>query len=147
MYSNILVPIDTSYKSGAWAKPSLRKAWEIAEKSGARIHVLSVIPDNLLKGYYPDVYTEEFAGETKKKLEAIVKEDLPSDARVEVNVAQGGICTEILREARKLPADVIVMASHGPLTRDYILGSNATHVALHAPCSVFIVRETEEASE
>ena len=147
MYSNILVPIDTSYKSGAWAKPSLRSAAEMAQKTGARIHVLSVIPDNLLAGYYPDLHTEEVVLEAKKKLDAIVKEDLPSDVGVEVHVVQGGICKEILRVARELPADVIVMASHGPLTRDYVLGSNAAHVTLHAPCSVFVVREMKEASE
>jgi universal stress protein F len=119
----------------------------MAQKTGARIHVLSVIPDNILAGYYPDLYTDEVVLQTKKKLEAIVKEDLPSDVGVEVHVVQGGICKEILRVARELPADVIVMASHGPLKRDYMLGSNAAHVALHAPCSVFVVRETGEASK
>lgn len=147
MFSNILVPIDTSYKSGTWAKPSLQSAAEMAQKTGARIHVMSVIPENLLRGYYPDLYTEEIVLETKKKLDAIVKEYLPSDVAAEVHVVQGGICKEILQVARELPADVIVMASHGPLTRDYVLGSNAAHVALHARCSVFVVRETEEVSE
>ncbi len=146
MYSNILVPINAYYKSsGAWAKLSLQSAAEMAQKTGARIHVLSVIPDNLLAGYYPDLYTEEVVRETKKKLDAIVKEDLPSDVGVEVHVVQGGICKEILRVARELPADAIVMASHGHLVKDYILGSNASYVALHARCSVFVVRETEEA--
>jgi hypothetical protein len=51
MYSSTLVPIDTIYKSGNRTKPTLQAAWEIAEKTGARIHALSVIPDNLLRGY------------------------------------------------------------------------------------------------
>ncbi len=34
-----------------------------------------------------------------------------------------------------------VLASHGPVLKDYVVGSNAGYIALHAPCSVFVVRE------
>ncbi len=40
-----------------------------------------------------------------------------------------------------VPADLIVMASHRPEMKDYLLGSNAGHIVLHAPCSVFVVRK------
>jgi nucleotide-binding universal stress UspA family protein len=47
----------------------------------------------------------------------------------------------ILREAEAWPADLIVLGSHGygPVTRR-LIGSVAHAVALHAPCSVEIVR-------
>jgi nucleotide-binding universal stress UspA family protein len=141
MYSKILVPIDTSYETDYWLKAPLREAWELAEKPDGTIHVMSVIPRNLLEGYYPDLYSEEVAAETKKKLDEIVEKHCPAGANVVTSLEEGGICPEILRVARELSVDVIVMASHGPLIKDYILGSNAAHVALHAPCSVFVVRE------
>lgn len=146
MYSRILVPIDTTYKTDAWTKGPLTVACEMARQSEGLIHVMSVIPRNLLEGYYPDMYTDEVAEETRRKLEAIVKRYCPPDAAVELSVAEGGICNNILAVARDLPADVIVIASHGPLIRDYLLGSNAGYIALHAPCSVLVARESQTAT-
>jgi nucleotide-binding universal stress UspA family protein len=147
MYSNILVPIDTSYIHDEWANSSLKTAWEMAQESGGRVHVVSVVPDNMLKGFYPNVYSQEVVQKAREHQESIVRSNLPSEAEVEYHVKEGGICAKILEVVRELPADLIVMASHGPLAKDYLLGSNATHVALHAPCSVFIMREMEEAGE
>ena len=147
MYSKILVPIDTSYGHDDWAKLSLNTAWEMAQNSGARVHIVSVVPDNLLKGFYPDLNTQEVVQRAEEHQKSIIKNNLPSDAQVECHVKEGGICAKILEVARELPADVIVMASRGPMTKDYFLGSNASNVALHAPCSVSIVREAEEASK
>lgn len=147
MYSNILVPIDTSYVHDDWAKSSLNTAWEMAQNSGGRVHIVSVVPDNLLKGFYPDLNTQEVVQRAEEHQKSIVKNNLPSDAQVECHVKEGGICAKILEVASELPADVIVMASHGPMTKDYFLGSNASHIALRAPCSVFIVREMKEASK
>jgi nucleotide-binding universal stress UspA family protein len=119
----------------------------MAQNSGGRVHIVSVVPDNLLKGFYPDVYTQEVVEEAREHQKSIVRNNLPSEAQVEYHVKEGGICAKILEVVRELPADLIVMASHGPLAKDYLLGSNATHVALHAPCSVFIMREMEEAGK
>ncbi len=35
---------------------------------------------------------------------------------------------------------MIVMGSHDSHFTDYLIGSNAAHVALHTPCSVLVVR-------
>jgi universal stress protein F len=140
MYSKILVPIDTTYADTSWLKKTLEIAWDLAQKSGGTLHLVSVIPDNLLKGYYPDIYSESVAIDVKAKLQQIAKDLLPPNARVNTHVHTGGICHEILRLAREINATEIVLASHGPLLKDYLLGSNAGHIALHAPCSVFVVR-------
>jgi nucleotide-binding universal stress UspA family protein len=140
MYSRILVPIDTTYSNSGWLKTPLQIAWDFAQKSGGEIHLLSVIPDNLLKGYYPDIYSESVAHDVKDRLQAIAKELLPANAKVQLGVATGGICHGILRVAREINASEIVIASHGPILKDYLLGSNAAYIALHAPCSVFVVR-------
>lgn len=138
MYSRILVPIDTSYESDYWLKAPLKAACEMAKKSQASMLAMSVVPRKLFAWYYPDV--TDVIDKTKERLETIVGEYCPRDINVEVNVEQGAICPEILRVARQQSIDVIVMASHGPRAKDYLIGSNASHIALHAPCSVFVVR-------
>jgi len=147
MYTNILVPIDISYETDAWQRPALVNASQMAQLSGGRIHALTVVPLNLFTGYYPNMYTSEISQGAKKKLETMVRTVISGDITVTVGVEHGSICTEILRVAREMPADLIVMASHGPLTRDYLLGSNAAHITLHAACSVFIAREPASAGK
>jgi nucleotide-binding universal stress UspA family protein len=38
----------------------------------------------------------------------------------------------------------ILMASHRPEVKDYLIGPNAAHVAQHADCSVLVLRRMEE---
>ncbi len=52
----------------------------------------------------------------------------------------GSISAEIRYTAEELGCDLIVMGSHDPHFTDYLIGSNAAHVALHTPCSVLLVR-------
>ena len=140
MYSRILVPIDITYANSSWLKKPLEIASDLVQKSGGVLHLVAVIPDNLLKGYYPDIYSESVADDVKHKLEAIAKDLLPANVRVQFHVEKGGICSEILRLAREINASEIVIASHGPILKDYLIGSNAGYIALHAPCSVFVIR-------
>jgi nucleotide-binding universal stress UspA family protein len=61
--------------------------------------------------------------------------------KVETVVQEGDARSVIVDEARKWSADLIVMGSHGytGLTR-LLLGSVASFVVSHAPCSVEVVR-------
>lgn len=142
MYSNILVPIDTTYANSNWVKASLEVAHDLVDKSKGTVIAISVVPSNMLAGYYPNVNAVSIIDQAKKKLAEIVEQNCPAGTKNDLRVEEGGVCAEILRVAQQLPADLIVMASHGPLRRDYILGSNAGHIALHAQCSVFVVRDT-----
>ena len=46
----------------------------------------------------------------------------------------------ILELAKKIPAHMIIIASHRPDITTYLLGSNAAAVVRHAECSVLVVR-------
>lgn len=140
MFTNILVPCDVSYDASDWLVPSVSTAWDLAGKYQSRLTFLTVVPENLIKGFYPDVYEVGVAENALKKLEAAVRSIIPDPERYDCIVREGGICPEIIKTAKELSVDLIAMASHGPLIRDYLLGSNATHVALHVPCSVLILR-------
>ncbi|HIH8554105.1 TPA: universal stress protein, partial [Salmonella enterica] len=67
------------------------------------------------------------------------KFNLPVD-RVQAHVAEGSPKDKILEMAKKLPADMVIIASHRPDITTYLLGSNAAAVVRHAECSVLVVR-------
>ena len=73
MYPRILVPIDTSYNDDYWLKSPLERACSLLEKPGGILYALTVVPQNMLRGYYPDLYSEDVASSAKDKLAAIVK--------------------------------------------------------------------------
>jgi nucleotide-binding universal stress UspA family protein len=51
---------------------------------------------------------------------------------------------EIIEAARSLPADLIVISTHGRTGLKHVfLGSVTEHVVQRAPCPVFVVRERE----
>ncbi len=53
----------------------------------------------------------------------------------------GKIYQQILETAKRIGADLIVMGSHRPELKDYLLGPNASRVVRHAGCSVMVIRE------
>ncbi len=58
------------------------------------------------------------------------------------HVAHGTIYDEIMKAADKLDCDLILMGSHRPELKDYLLGPNAVRIVRHANQSVFVVRAT-----
>jgi len=46
-----------------------------------------------------------------------------------------------LAVAEEAVADLIVVGSHRPAMKDYLLGTNAARVVRHARCSVLVARE------
>ncbi len=63
--------------------------------------------------------------------------------KVDTLLAKGHAADEILKAAKRIRADLIVVGSRG-LTglRRFLLGSVAHEVARHAPCSVMVVRQS-----
>ena len=62
-------------------------------------------------------------------------------ARVSTVVLQGDSATEIVAEAQRHPADLIVIGAHGQtgLTR-FLMGSTAEAVVRAAPCATLLVK-------
>lgn len=68
-----------------------------------------------------------------------------TDLKVSMKVLQGSAKDEIVEEAERWGADLIVLGSHGYGTvKRFVLGSVSHAVAMHAPCSVEIVRCRED---
>ena len=129
MYKKILLPVDLDYPEVA-AK-AMEVAREMASADGAALTVISVQPIVIDESgtpppdYQPkmEAYLAKHGGQIKGLLKL-----------------GGSISAEIRYAAEELGADLIVMGSHDPHFTDYLIGSNAAHVVLHAPCSVLVVR-------
>jgi len=141
---NILVPIDFSDCS----KKALRYAIPLAKEHEAALTLLYVVPNNYAIGEYGGIayapVAAELRGDAIKGLAKLsvkeVKGELPADTRV----VSGNAASEIVELARTVPADVIVISTHGRTgLKHVLLGSVAEHVIRHAPCPVLVVRERE----
>ena len=62
------------------------------------------------------------------------------EAQVSSVVRMGSVYNEVLGEADRISADLIVVGSHRPTMATYLLGSNAATIVRHARCSVLVVR-------
>ena len=78
------------------------------------------------------------------KLAEIVAEYRGRKVALSEEVRFGSIGREILKTARERKADLIVMTSHLPELKDYLIGPNAAYVAHHATCSVLVLRSPQD---
>jgi nucleotide-binding universal stress UspA family protein len=129
MYKKLLVPVDLDYPEVA-AK-AMEVATGMARAEGAELTVISVQPVVIDEtGQPPPDY--------QPKMDAfLAKHGVGMKGVLKLG---GSISAEIRYAAEELGIDLIVMGSHDPHFTDYLIGSNAAHVALHTPCSVLVVR-------
>jgi nucleotide-binding universal stress UspA family protein len=140
MFKTILVPVDLG-EIGA-AQPALDKAVELAsasEGSVRLIYVRAIVPVTYME-FMPPAFDQEQQDEAEKKLAKLAAQvKLPAE-RVSAAVRLGSVYNEVLDEAEKTGADLIVIGSHRPSMATYLLGSNAATIVRHASCSVLVVR-------
>jgi nucleotide-binding universal stress UspA family protein len=142
MYKRILVAIDLN-GNGGWHQP-LVAGVEHARKFGAELTVLTVLREveAMVRGEFAPLGYELFVADLENKLAAHVREVNAYDLHPKLAVTHGqSIYHEILMHAREVGADLIVVGSHRPAMKDYLLGTNAGRVVRHATCSVLVARE------
>ncbi len=141
MFRNILVPIDLHHEN-TWRKV-LPLAVEQARSSGAQLFVMTAVPvlDLALPAVHlPKDYDKHLLEHARQGLATLVKEQVPDELAVNVIVKEGVPYREVLHAIEDNQVDLVVMASHTPEMKDYLVGSNAARVVLHANCSVMVVR-------
>lgn len=136
----ILVAVEQS----TYSTKALMRAVDLAKKDGAELTALTVAELTLgMVEVFPDLSFEEKLLEQAQATSDKAKEYAQSKgvalkAIVETS-SSAGEC--ILANAEKIGADLIVLGSRGKKgVERFLLGSVATKVAAHAPCSVMIVR-------
>jgi nucleotide-binding universal stress UspA family protein len=142
MFKDILLPVDLGV-AASWKK-ALPTALALCQAFGARLHVMTVVPDfgmSVVGQFFPPEFEHQALEAANKQLHAFVAEHVPTELKVQHIVAHGTVYEEILRVADELKVDLVVMGSHRPELRDYLIGPNASRVTRHTNCSVLIVRD------
>jgi universal stress protein F len=141
MTISVLVPIDLRHES-SW-QTAIPEAIGWAQRKNAHLVVMTVVRDlaAMLEGAYVSFQLEHMVTEARRELNALVKRFDFGAIAVTTDVRFGSITSEILAAALANQADMIVMQSHRPEMLDRLIGPNAAHVALHAPCSVLVLRQ------
>ncbi|MCH8925833.1 MAG: universal stress protein [Proteobacteria bacterium] len=142
MFKEILLPVDLGDPDSS--KKALSVAVELSQGAGARLHVLTVVPGfgmSIISQYFPEDFEEKSQADAAQQLNDYIGANIPSDIATQAIVANGTIYEEILRVAAETGCDLIVVASHRPALKDYLLGPNAARVVRHATCSVLVVRD------
>lgn len=142
MYSKILLPVDLN-EEASWTK-ALPTALELCRSFGASLHVVTVLPDYrmpLVGSYFPKDFAKRAHEAISEAQHRFIQEHVPEDVAVQSVIVDGSPWEAIVKAARKLEVDLIVMASHNKRKfADYVLGPNAEHVVHHSKVSVMIVR-------
>ena len=140
MYRRILVPIDLS--DVELAKPAIATAVMMANESNGSLRLVNVLPITpaMLAEYVPPDFDAQQRASAEEAIAIVAQEAGLAPGKVSAVVLQGNVDREILDEAKRMHADLIVMSSHRTGVRTYFLGSNAGHVVRYARCSVLVVR-------
>lgn len=123
----------------------LPAAIDNARQTGARLHVLNVVPDGMFKmtivaQLIPEDYERKVADDAKQRLAKLIGDYAVDDVQLEQVVRLGSIYKEALTFAHDVDADLIVVGAHKHELTEYLLGPNAGKIVSHAPCSVLVVR-------
>src|SRR6266508_2543401 len=128
---NILVPIDFS----AISVDAIATAKLLAKQFDATTHV---------------VYVNQFtspAAVVAAQLKTVAKRTGLSPRQQKPLIRGAAAFHDICRLADELPADLIVMSTHGYTGLKYVfLGSTAERVVQHSPSPVFVVRQKQQRS-
>lgn len=123
----------------------IQTAHKLAEMDGLTLDVISVVPEygfGMVGNYFDETHHDKLVAETKKLLNSEVEEAIGKEANAKVRhiVVTGKAYDQILRAAKKIDCELIVIGAHKPELQDYLLGPNAARVVRHSTCSVYVVR-------
>ncbi len=138
-YQHILIPTDFSDTSGSAAK----RAKALAQSLDAKItvlHVIDYIPPRHIAAALPaDLASKDAVIDRARTYlsEWVEKHELGEYEQV---IEVGPPKTEIVRAAKNLAVDLIVMGTHGETGLARLIGSTANSVIHHAECDVLTTR-------
>lgn len=149
MFRNILLAVDLDSEE-SWAR-ALPEALSAASPGQSELTVLSVVPEvstvvaqaasfTPLSETNSERWVDNLFRMAGEKLGTFVAEHVPATQPVETVVRSGTVYREILEVAAERSCDLIIIGSHRPELKDYLIGPNAARVVRHATCSVLVVR-------
>ncbi len=142
MFKEILLPVDLGDESSSMK--AVAEAIELAKGGAAKLHLLAVVPGysmSIISQYFPADFEQKSLADATARLRQFIAANIPADISSQAIVANGTVYEEILKAAKDIHCDLVVIASHRPELKDYLLGQNAARVVRHADCSVLVVRD------
>ncbi|MBI3779067.1 MAG: universal stress protein [Gammaproteobacteria bacterium] len=149
MYNRVLVPIDGSETSVR----ALHEAIRVGQcQKAAAIHLLYVVDTitNIPQSESPPSYIKEIYAQARKYGQEVLEKarqeveraGLQVETRlVELKRASDRISQVIIDEAKSMPAELLVMGTHGRRGLNHLLlGSVAESVTRQTPCPLLLVR-------
>ena len=138
-FKKILVPVDLGEDS-SW-KEALPTAVDQAQHASGELHIVTVVPEEPPQlAWLPEDYSEKMIAYANTQLDKLLATAIPEKMKAEKHVRQGTIYREIVKLAQGIDADLIIMASHRPELKDFLLGPNTARVVRHAKCPVLVIR-------
>jgi nucleotide-binding universal stress UspA family protein len=148
MYKRILVPIDGS----PTADLGCREAIRLAQGLGSELHFLNVVDPRLLFAEVSstvgpqeilDIWRAGGERLVAQAVAAAAAADVSADAAVRCDPGQR-VCDQILEEAKREEADLVVMGTHGRRgVGRLLLGSDAEYVLRLSSIPVLVVRASK----
>jgi nucleotide-binding universal stress UspA family protein len=140
----VLAAVDTSTLASRVVETAARLARRTWPNS--QLHVLHVFRSSPVdRPAQAGIRTEDLVAEAQSHLDhhvRMARRQCP--APVTGHLAAGDPVDEILKRARSLNADLLVIGTHDKVGLErFLLGSVADKVAKRAPCSVLIVRQKQ----
>ncbi|MEZ6000239.1 universal stress protein [Hyphomonas sp.] len=131
--THILVPVDMRHKEAS--QLAVESAVCLAGLSGAKVSILTVT--NPL-----GTHLTEMPEARKPEFDAFVAQeaDRLGHAITPLFESHEAVNETIQKVIAKHGVDFVVMATHHPRLSDHLFGSHASQTALHANCSVLILR-------
>jgi len=138
----VLCPVDFSKVSSK----ELGVATQICGRFAARLviqHNIDYIPPIYLANawMYSETHMapeEEKEAQAERRLQEMLSK-LPTSLQSEGKITFGHLDESILHLARELPADLIVMGTHGASSPEH--ASHTDRVLAHAPCTILTIRD------
>lgn len=126
------------------AQRAVSHAHDLAERLGAELHVLNVVPDVAELGNAPEGVIDPSDGiDERESMLAALLGDSATIKRVQTVRVNEDPAQAIAEYAAEQEIDLVVIATHGRTGLAHLfLGSVAENVLRLAPCPVMIVRAT-----
>lgn len=140
MYKHILAALDGSPRTSL----VLGQAEQLARRSGAALHLVRAV--NIPLGMPVEAWSltgDELAArlvEAARQELADLRATLAPPLAGEIFVRLGRPAQVVCEVADAIPADLIVVGSHGFDVLDRVLGTTAARIVNHASCSVLVAR-------
>jgi len=141
MFGTILAALDGSPRS----EVALAKAIDEAKASKAPLHAVYVIETGLFSSIPLDNTWEVIFGllesQGKEALKAAEQKAAAAGVTITPHIAQGHAGNEILKLAKNVGADLVVVGSHGKSNIDrLLLGSVSSYVVKYSTITTLVVR-------